>query len=90
MILLFACGFSIFEDFAQVLDFNTHETIGVLGVAASDISEMVLREIEVTVRAMQREEKSKARTFANREENRYHEDRKKQTERRTHFKIANE
>ena len=49
-----------------MLDFNTHETIGVLGVAASDISEMVLREIEVTVRALQREEKSKARTFANR------------------------
>ena len=72
-----------FEDFAHVLDFNTHETIGVLGVAASDISEMVLREIEVTVRAIQREEKSNARTFANREENRYHEDRKTKTERRT-------
>ena len=72
-----------FEDFAHVLDFNTHETIGVLCVAASDISEMVLREIEVTVRAIQREEKSNARTFANREENRYHEDRKTKTERRT-------
>lgn len=72
-----------FEDFAHVLDFNTHETIGVLGVAASDISEMVLREIEVTVRAIQREEKSNARTFANREENRYHEGRKTKTERRT-------
>ena len=74
-----------FEDFAHVLDFNTHETIGVLGVAASDISEMVLREIEVTVRAIQREEKSNSRTFANKEENRYHEDRKKQTERRTDY-----
>ena len=72
-----------FEDFAHVLDFNTHETIGVLGVAASDISEMVLREIEVTVRAIQRDEKSNARTFANKEENRYHEDRKTKTERRT-------
>jgi len=71
-----------FEDFAHVLDFNTHETIGVLGVAASDISEMVLREIEVTVRAIQREERNNARTFANQEENRYHEGRKKQTERR--------
>ena len=74
-----------FEDFAHVLDFNTHETIGVLGVATSDISEMVLREIEVTVRAIQREEKSNSRTFANKEENRYHEDRKKQTERRTDY-----
>ncbi len=76
-----------FEDFAQVLDFNTHETIGILGVAASDISEMVLREIEVTVRAMQREEKSKARTFANKEENRYHEGRKNQTERRKDYET---
>ena len=58
--LMTRCGYDAdalytFEDFAQVLDFNTHETIGVLGVAASDISETVLREIEVTVRAMQRE-----------------------------------
>ena len=86
--LMTRCGYDAndlytFEDFAHVLDFNTHETIGVLGVAASDISEMVLREIEVTVRAIQREEKSNARTFANREENRYHEDRKTKTERRT-------
>ena len=85
--VLTRCGFNAnelytFEDFAHVLDFNTHDTIGVLGVAASDVSEMVLREIEVTIRAVQREEKSNARTFANREENRYHEGRNKQTERR--------
>lgn len=71
-----------FENFAPVLDFNTHDTIGVLGVATSDISEMVLREIEATVRALQREEKANARTFANQEQNRYHESRNKQPERR--------
>ena len=71
-----------FENFAHVLDFNTHDTIGVLGVATSDISEMVLREIEATVRALQREEKANARTFANQEQNRYHESRNKQPERR--------
>lgn len=71
-----------FGNFAHVLDFNTHDTIGVLGVATSDISEMVLREIEATVRALQREEKANARTFANQEQNRYHESRNKQPERR--------
>ena len=71
-----------FENFAHVLDFNTHDTIGVLGVATSDISEMVLREIEATVRALHREEKANARTFANQEQNRYHESRNKQPERR--------
>jgi len=85
--LMIRCGLDAnelysFEDFAHVLDFNTHDTIGVLGVATSDISEMVLREIEVTVRALQREEKANARTFANQEQNRYHEGRNKQTERR--------
>lgn len=45
------------EDFSRVYDFNTPETVSVLGDAASGISEMMLREIEVTVRALQREEK---------------------------------
>ena len=90
--LMTRCGldaneFYAFEDFAHVLDFNTHETIGVLGTAASDISEMVLREIEVTIRAVQREGKNQSRTFANREESRYHEDRKNETERRTDYET---
>ena len=85
--LMTRCGYDAFEsytfeDFAHVLDFNTHETIGVLGVASSDIAEMVLREIEVTVRALQRDERDNSRTFAESKEIRYHEDRNKQTERR--------
>ena len=58
------------EDFSHVYDFNTVETISVLGDASSDISEMVLREIEVSVRALQKEEKYQNRTFANAERTR--------------------
>ena len=58
------------EDFSHVYDFNTVETISVLGDASSDISEMVLREIEVSVRALQKEEKNQNRTFANAERTR--------------------
>ena len=84
--LLTRCGYDAaehfsFEDFAHVLDFNTHDTISVLGVASSDIAEMVLREIEVTVRSLQRAEKLQSRTFADRGENRYHEGRTNQGER---------
>ena len=86
--LLTRCGIDAaqhynYGDFAHVLDFNTRRTVSVLGVATSDIAEMVLREIEVTIRALDRAEKAKPRTFADREENRYHEGREKQTERRT-------
>jgi N12 class adenine-specific DNA methylase len=52
------------EDFARVGDFNTPETISILGSAASDISEMVLREIGATVRTMEQAEKKQIRTFA--------------------------
>jgi hypothetical protein len=52
------------EDFQRVYDFNTVETISVLGAATSDISEMALREIAATVRVMQREENNQIRTFA--------------------------
>ena len=88
--VLTRCGFDAdqyygFEDFSQILDFNTGETISVLGVATSDIAEMVLREVEVTIRAVQKEEKAQSRTFAKREENRYHEGRNKQTERRIDY-----
>lgn len=84
--LLTRCGYDAaehfsFEDFAHVLDFNTHDTISVLGVASSDIAEMALREIEVTVRSLQRAEKLQSRTFADRGENRYHEGRTNQGER---------
>lgn len=52
------------EDFARIGDFNTHETISILGTASSDISEMVLREIGDSVRGLALAEKKQIRTFA--------------------------
>ena len=54
--------------FAWVIDFNTPDVAAVLGNATSDISEMLLREVERAVRAAEREEKNPARTFASREQ----------------------
>ena len=54
--------------FAWIIDFNTPNTAAVLGNATSDISEMLLREVERAVRAAEREEKNSVRTFASREQ----------------------
>ncbi len=59
------------EDFSRVYDFNTPETISILGAAASSISEMALREIATTVLALQKEEQKQNRTFADRGGGRY-------------------
>ena len=59
------------EDFARIYDFNTPETMSILGAATSDISEMILREIASTVRSQQREEQKRNRTFANRDASGY-------------------
>ena len=37
------------EDFMPVFDFNTPATVGVLGTAVSEISQRLLRQIEVTI-----------------------------------------
>ena len=52
------------EDFSDIINFNTPATINAIGIAASDISEMALREISQTVRNVQIAEKSRNRTFA--------------------------
>lgn len=54
------------EDFSHLFDFNTVEVISVLGAAVSDISEMVIREMGETVKEMEKEERRKIRTFAQR------------------------
>ena len=59
------------EDFAHIYDFNTPETLSVLGGAVSDISEMPLREIASTVRNLYREEQEQNRTFAGNADRRY-------------------
>ena len=52
------------EDFQGVVNFNTIDTISRLGAAASDISEMLLREIEATVKDLQKTERKQTRTVA--------------------------
>lgn len=67
--LLTRCGYdpSIYEDaldFSHIRDFDTPDVATILGNAVSDISEMTLREIGVTVRALEKAERTENRTFA--------------------------
>ena len=66
--LLQRCGYDahqyfMAEDFAHVLDFNTHETLSILGTATSSISEMILRDIEDTIKGQWMQEQNSVRTF---------------------------
>ena len=85
-VLLERCGFNPLdevglEDFQHVRDFNTAETISILGAATSDISEMVLREISETVKSLRREERSGNRTIAVSGQSAYNDGRNQNTER---------
>ena len=87
--VLTRCGYdaSLYCDvreFDTVADFNTPETMSVLGTAASDISEMVLREVEATVRAAAREE-NMDRTFAEEEKTEDNRGEKNTAERSTEY-----
>ena len=58
--LMSRCGFNPgdyfeHEDFLSVFDFNTRDTIAVLGSAVSNSSEQILRQIAVTVKNYERE-----------------------------------
>ena len=46
------------EDFMPVFDFNTPDTVTALGTGVSEISERVLREIEVTIKNHERQKAS--------------------------------
>ena len=46
------------EDFAPVLDFNTPQTVSALGSAVSEISEAILRTMEVTIKRYDREQQA--------------------------------
>ena len=59
-----ADGYFEREDFADITNFNTPATLNAIGIAASDISEMALREISAAVRNVQIEAKQQNRTFA--------------------------
>ena len=43
------------EDFLNVFDFNTPQTVAALGTAISQSSELVLRQIEITIKNYERE-----------------------------------
>ena len=71
--LLVRCGYNAdeyltFEDFQSTVNFNTLDTVSQLGAAASDISEMLLRQIEATVKELQIADKKQLRTFAKNED----------------------
>ena len=83
--VLTRCGINAFDlyeadEFSNITDFNTPETMNVIGGASSDISEMVLREIEATVRSAVRDEKQN-RTFAKKQKTTDNIGEKKNTER---------
>ena len=66
------------EDFAHVYDFDTPETLSILGGAVSDIAEMPLREIASTVLSLYQAEQRENRTFAQPPNRQYHDGRTKQ------------
>ena len=59
-----AGGYFEREDFAEIINFNTPQTLNAIGIATSDISEMALREISAAVRNVQIEARGQNRTFA--------------------------
>ena len=64
------------EDFADIVNFNTPATINAIGIATSDIAEMALREISLTIRTVQLEERQQNRTFADPGQSHYDRSRK--------------
>jgi len=58
-------------DFSTVMNFNTLATINTLGTAVSDMSEMVLKEIALTIRNINKREQKKNRTFVKDPKNEY-------------------
>ena len=59
------------DDFRDVLNFNTPETLNALGVAAGDISQMCLSEIARMTLDLQRQPQKEDRTFETAQENQY-------------------
>ncbi len=59
------------EDFGAIVNFNTPQTLNAIGIATSDIAEMVLREISRTIRNVQMAEKGRNHTVAQQYQIRY-------------------
>lgn len=71
-----ADGYFEREDFSDITNFNTPATLNAIGIATSDISEMVLREISAAVRNVQIEARGQNRTFAKNMASQYDKGRK--------------
>ena len=61
------------EDFEDIFNFNTPSSVIAMGMAVSDIAEMGLREIESTVKNIEKNEKKQNRTFVKAKETKYDE-----------------
>ena len=61
------------EDFEDIFNFNTPSSVIAMGMAVSDIAEMGLREIESTVKIIEKNEKKQNRTFVKAKETEYDE-----------------
>lgn len=59
------------EDFADIVNFNTPTTVGAIGIATSDIAEMALKEISLSIRNVQMSEIAQNRTIAPSPQSRY-------------------
>ena len=72
------------EDFQEIVNFNTPATINAIGIATSDIAEMALREISLTIREVQMAEKNQNRTFASQMQAQYDRSREQPERSRYH------
>ncbi len=61
------------EDFEDIFNFNTPSSVIAMGMAVSDIAEMGLREIESTVKNIEKNEKKQNHTFVKAKETEYDE-----------------
>ena len=63
--LMARCGMAnpfTHEDFLSVFEFNTPDTIAAVGTAVSEISEQILRDIEITIKTYERMQEHEERT----------------------------
>ena len=71
------------EEFRHIIDFNTIETMSVLGNAVGEISEQALREISSTIVAEAKKEQQQAKKFAENKNLKYNND-KEETQPQIH------
>ena len=76
------------DDFRDVVNFNTPETLNALGVATGDISQMCLSAISRTVLALQRQAQKENRTFEPQQKNQYAENKQEHTQTERSFEYG--